>query len=112
MAYCSKCGHQLADGVKFCNECGASTYDKSVLERPETQRKVSFEGEVRVCPQCKEVINAFVSQCPSCGHEMRGFTTTSVVRELSMKLERTPDVSEKEELEKQLAPLTEFKANV
>lgn len=62
-------------------------YDNTVEERQEAQRKVRYEGEVRVCPQCREVINAFVPVCPSCGHEIRGAKAVSSVTELARKLE-------------------------
>lgn len=70
----------------------------SVQKKEKTERKTVYEGELHKCPSCGEIINSFVSVCPSCGHEMRGAAATSVVRELSMKLERTSDVLEKEEL--------------
>lgn len=179
MAFCTQCGHQLADGSKFCNKCGSPVekkqcsdeisldveisirvvlkgesngntevevylphlsktvavkvpnniaigqslrlrglghtspdgkkgdayirivqidYDNTPLENQEPRRKVRYEGEVRQCPQCKEIINAFVPVCPSCGFELRGSSATSIVHELAMNLQNTQSVSEKEKL--------------
>lgn len=38
------------------------------------------------CPQCGEMINAFVAQCPSCGYELRGAPAASSLRELMDRL--------------------------
>ena len=92
MAYCTNCGKKLSDDAKFCSECGTPVGSTS------SARKITYEGEIRKCPQCGEVINAFVSVCPSCGHEMRGATATSVVHQLALKLDTASSVSEKEKL--------------
>ena len=73
-------------------------YDKTIPDKQESQRKVRYEGEVRVCPQCREVINAFVPVCPSCGHEMRGSKATSSVHELAVNLNKAQSVDDKERL--------------
>lgn len=179
MAFCKQCGHQLANGSKFCNECGSPVekqqgldevslnaeisirvvlkgessgntevevylphlsktvsvkvpnnitpgkllrlrglghispdgqkgdayirivqidYDNTSYEKKAPQRKVEYEGEVRKCPECGEVINAFVPVCPACGHEMRGSKATSAVHELAVKLDRSHSIGEKEKL--------------
>ena len=179
MAFCTQCGNKLADGSKFCNECGSPVeqkqgldevslnaevsirvvlkgdpsgstevevylphlsktvavkvpnnisigqllrlrglghtspdgekgdayirivqidYDNTSHEKQEPRRKVNYEGEVRICPQCKEEINAFVPVCPSCGHEMRGSKATSSVHELAVNLNKAQSVDDKERL--------------
>lgn len=42
MSYCSNCGVQLIDGVKFCNKCGVTVLDFGVEEvvRPEDSIKL------------------------------------------------------------------------
>ena len=177
MAFCTQCGHRLADGSKFCNECGSPAgqsqglddislnveitirvvlkgesngntetevylphlgktvavrvpnnisigqslrlrglghtshngekgdayirivqidYDNTPTERQEQQRKVRYEGEVRKCPQCGETINAFMPICPSCGHEMRNPSPTSVVSDFSKKIAQTASAEKRE----------------
>lgn len=84
MAFCSKCGHELVEGAKFCYNCGSAT---SLGENQE-QRKTIFEGEIHKCPNCGEVLNSFVTNCPSCGYELRNIKSTSSVKELAIKLEQ------------------------
>lgn len=83
MAFCSNCGHKLAESAKFCDSCGASV---GVLVKQEG-RKVAFDGEIHKCPQCGEVVDSFVGNCPSCGYELRGVNAVSSVQKLAEKLE-------------------------
>lgn len=73
-------------------------YDNTNQGNENPRRKTSYEGEVRKCPQCRETINAFVPVCPSCGHEFRGSSATSVVHQLAVKLEKTNDSQKRDEL--------------
>ena len=84
MAFCINCGQELAEGAKFCANCGkAVTGDNTT-----SQRKTVYEGNLHKCPNCGEVLNSFVTNCPACGHEIRDIQGVSSVRQLAMKLEQ------------------------
>lgn len=85
MAFCSNCGVKLADGAKFCNECGSPVISATGSEQ--TERKMVYEGEIHKCPHCGEVLNSFSVNCPVCGYELRGAKNTNAIREFVKKLE-------------------------
>lgn len=102
--FCSFCGTRLDVGARFCKNCGKTVgqsnqftaevntatqleYEKFSHELI-TERKIVYEGNLHKCPNCGEVLEAFVANCPSCGHEIRDKRSSSSVRELAMKLER------------------------
>ena len=83
MAFCINCGQELAEGAKFCANYGSAVNDGNSTN----QRKTTYEGEIRKCPNCGEVLESFSARCPSCGMEFRGTKATSSVREFALKLE-------------------------
>lgn len=85
MAFCTACGHQLADGAKFCFECGAKV--KELASPCVEQRKTVYDGEIHRCPNCGDILDAYESICKTCGYERRGVKATSSVQELAQKLE-------------------------
>ena len=93
MAFCINCGQELAEGAKFCANCG-----KAVNNTSTNQRKTVYDGELHKCPNCGERLDSFVTICPSCGYELRGARVTSVVNDLAQKLERTESVEQKIDL--------------
>ena len=94
MAFCVNCGHELAEGAKFCANCGRPVGGSTKAE----QRKSSYAGEIHRCPNCGEVLNAFVTTCPSCGYELRSSNVTSRVNELAIKLEQAKSTEQKDDL--------------
>ena len=86
MPFCSHCGHQLAEGAKFCYECGAKVGATNTTHT--NQRKTVYDGEIHKCPNCGEVLTSFTTVCPTCGHELRGAKASNSVRELAMKLQQ------------------------
>ena len=89
MAYCDNCGNELLESSKFCPECGQTVKAK------ESERKISYEGEIHKCPSCGEVLSAFAVNCPSCGYEIRGGKASSSAREFAARLVDTANDEQK-----------------
>ena len=83
MKYCSYCGTKLDDDAKFCKNCGKEVIVSNTIK----QRKSVYEGELRKCPNCGEVLKSFELNCPTCGYELRGARASSAVKEFALKLE-------------------------
>ena len=56
MKYCSNCGHELADGANFCNECGTRVLGGPGME-------VTGQPEVYTIK--------YITQCYHCGAEIK-----------------------------------------
>lgn len=106
--FCSNCGEKLVADSKFCNSCGTPTkvttpppvvpqaepvaavtpppIQEPVIE-PLSERKTVYEGDIHKCPNCGEILESFVVNCPACGHEIRGTKNSLTVREFAAKLE-------------------------
>ena len=99
--YCRKCGKQIPDNSRFCSFCGEDLSIDTKIEQEEhgKKRKVVFDGEIHKCPNCGEILDAFVTKCPTCGFEIRGTKGgTNKVEELAEKLQKTNNISKKKEL--------------
>ncbi|MBO5623701.1 MAG: zinc-ribbon domain-containing protein, partial [Butyrivibrio sp.] len=46
MPYCTNCGHFVAEGVKFCSNCGASVTGNEEGEK----RQTVHQGKIYKCP--------------------------------------------------------------
>lgn len=85
MAFCRNCGSELVDGAKFCQICGMPVANTDNVSQG--QRQQGFEGKIYRCPNCGEILQSFVRNCPTCGFELRGRKATGAVREFALKLE-------------------------
>lgn len=96
MGFCINCGQELADGAKFCANCGKAV--NAPQNETKDQRKTVYDGELHKCPNCGERLDSFVTTCPACGYELRGAKVTSCVNELAQKLENAETVEQKIDL--------------
>lgn len=79
MAFCSKCGKELAEGAQFCAGCGAPV--NGAAGNDGSKRVQTFVGEIRKCPSCGTVLESFQAVCPSCGYELTGVKANNTVHE-------------------------------
>lgn len=93
MSFCSNCGYKLSEESNFCNNCGAVVNFE--VDNNFEKRKTTYEGEIHKCPNCGEVLNSFVSNCPSCGYEVRGATNSHAVQAFATKLSMATNCQEK-----------------
>ena len=56
MAFCPKCGKEVADGDKFCNACGASL-QAEVKEAPQTEENKAEASVQAAADKAKEILN-------------------------------------------------------
>lgn len=82
MAFCMNCGQELPNGAKFCAGCGTATGE---VGAETSQRKIAYDGELHKCPNCGEIVDAFVSKCSACGYELRDAKNSNAVREFAEK---------------------------
>lgn len=109
MAFCSKCGKELAEGAQFCASCGTPV--GGTAENDGTKRVQKFEGEIRKCPGCGAVLQSFQAVCPECGMELRGnANAVSSVKQFADKLMEIESsrVEEKDGVGSQIAELYGF----
>ena len=79
MPFCSNCGQKIDAKAKFCSGCGAktavqtsnSTTNKTTSNATRnatgnTERRTVYEGEIRKCPNCGEMIRPH-RVCDKCG---------------------------------------------
>lgn len=84
MGFCMNCGQEFTEGAKFCVNCGKAVNG----DNPMSQRKTIYEGQIHKCPNCGEVLGAFVSTCPSCGYELRGTQSANLLKDFSIKIQQ------------------------
>lgn len=91
MPYCIKCGKPISDDAKFCGSCGAPVQPVD----DNTKRQSVYEGKIHKCPNCGEIIDSFVTECPACGYELRSSKSLGSVRELSQILQKVSSSEQK-----------------
>lgn len=87
MAFCQKCGNQLADDAKFCSNCGTPAGSTGT----ENVRKQEYVGSVKKCPNCGAVVASLNAVCTSCGHE---FVNTKVDKSVKEFFDKISDLSD------------------
>lgn len=81
MATCTSCNQTLADGAKFCANCGATvggpTYG-AAAPTPAAAQTVAPPGVVytKFCSSCGNGLVAAAVICPNCGAAQKGFSTS------------------------------------
>ena len=58
MPFCVNCGQEIKEGTKFCTNCGSAVVPH--IKPENSERKTFYDGEIRKCPSCGEVINSFM----------------------------------------------------
>ncbi len=95
MAFCEYCGQPLPEGSKFCCNCGRPVNSNSHASANKTERGQTYAGKIMKCPNCGEVLNAFVTICPSCGYEIRNAEATAAVTDFGLRLAEAKSDQEK-----------------
>jgi predicted RNA-binding Zn-ribbon protein involved in translation (DUF1610 family) len=99
MAFCSSCGAQAAEGVKFCTSCGkpiaASAPPQQTVQGAPKPAKEKV-GNVRTCPSCGGQIGSFEARCPNCGHEFNEARVASGLKEFTEKLQKWSDSDDRD----------------
>lgn len=85
MAFCSKCGAELAEGAQFCASCGTPAGGAANDGSKRVQKFVS--STIRKCPSCGAEVPNLTASCPTCGFEFNGDEVSSVLIKFQNKLE-------------------------
>lgn len=89
MAFCQKCGAELAPGAQFCAACGTSVSGEDL-----SIRKKVFVGEQRKCPHCGEILNGYSAVCPACGNDLNKKVNEDIQRFSKELSEKDSEVSD------------------
>lgn len=77
--FCKKCGMENDNDAKFCKSCGSS-----IAEEKDTSM---YDGKIKKCPNCGELVDSFTLKCKACGYEFRDTNVVSSINELKKSLE-------------------------
>lgn len=91
MPFCSNCGKELNNNVKFCPECGAKSLniEQKQLSKIESSnvRQNEFVGNVKKCPACGAELSSFTAICPTCGHEINSTSGSNSIKDFSERID-------------------------
>lgn len=93
MAFCSKCGNQLQDGVQFCASCGTPVGGSTNTGEKRTQ---TFVGEIRKCVHCGNILDGFTAVCPACGFEVTSKHVSEAIINFTNRLHQIGEAIAKE----------------
>ena len=62
--------------------------EEAKKDKEDLVRREVYQGEVRKCPNCGEVLDSFETKCSSCGYEIRNISANHSVKELSDKIQQ------------------------
>ena len=89
MPFCENCGQKINDTARFCPRCGSKAGANN------NERKVFYDGVVKKCPNCGEILKTFETTCSSCGYELRGTRISNSVHEFTYRLENIKSEEQK-----------------
>ena len=84
MSFCINCGQELAEGAKFCANCGTAVNNAQSSK----QRETTYDGKIHKCPNCGEILESYATHCKACGYELRDISGVSSVKTLAIYLEQ------------------------
>lgn len=84
MPFCTNCGQEVPEGAKFCRNCGVAT--NADVPSKQEDRKQTYAGEIRKCPNCGEPLSAFEVECHACGFELRNAKSSAAIQEFYNKI--------------------------
>lgn len=59
------------------NVNNSNTKDSHSSSTNQNTKRIVYNGDLFVCPNCGDTVKAFMSSCPSCGYEFRGAKTAT-----------------------------------
>ena len=106
MAFCVQCGNQLDSDSKFCSNCGMPvpvSETAKIFDPVREERKIEFEGNLRKCPNCGNLVKAFNVSCEFCGHEFRNASNSSKIVEFESRYQSAKSNAQRTVLVQSLA---------
>ena len=105
-SFCAYCGTKYDEGAAFCHHCGVAVeVSDSSTTSPASPRRIIYDGQIYKCPNCGDIIDSFESYCHMCGYELRDTKPSSIIRELTSRLETIDEDIEKNKPKDFLATL-------
>ena len=90
--FCKYCGNEIEENQAFCTSCG-----KKILDEKENNQKI-YDGKLKKCPNCGELVDSFTARCKACGYEFRDTSVVSSINELKKSLEKINNSEQKDSM--------------